>query len=97
MAVIKSERALFTKLFLMIENEKDMEKLLGEIFSPVEIDRAVQRLSTTKALLNGESYRMIEKRLGTSTYVIHRVKRSIVGSKSGIIRKLLISLGKLNH
>jgi uncharacterized protein YerC len=74
----KSEQALLIKLFLMAKSEAQMKMLLGEIFSPAELDRVIQRIVTAKAILEGRSYRDIERQVGASTYVIYRVKSSIV-------------------
>jgi uncharacterized protein YerC len=96
MASSKSENALFIKLFLMAKSEADMEKLLDEIFSPAELDRAIQRIVTTKALLKGKTYRDIESQIGASTYVIYRAKSSIVNAKFGIVKRFLKTLREID-
>jgi uncharacterized protein YerC len=97
MAPKKSQQELLVKLLLSVNSKDDMEKLLNEVFSPAEVDRATQRLLTTKALLNRKTYRAIENEIGSSTYVIYRVKRNIVNSKFAIVKGLLESLGELDR
>jgi uncharacterized protein YerC len=95
-AASKIDQTLFIELFLATKNEEEMAILFEEVFSSAELERAIKRVATTKALLNNETYRSIEKKIGSSTYVTNRVKSNIVNSKTGIIKRLLTSLGELD-
>jgi uncharacterized protein YerC len=96
MARRKSRPVLLVKLLVRVKNEQDMSDFLSELFSPAELTRANQRLAVAKALLNGATFRSIESRHKISSYVINRTKKKILNAKSGLIKRLLKSLGKLD-
>ena len=97
MASSKIDQTLFVQLFLAAKDEEEMGNLFQEVFSSSELERAIKRVATSKALLNNETYRSIEKFVGSSTYVTNRVKSNIVNSKTGMIKKLLTQLGELDN
>jgi uncharacterized protein YerC len=70
-----------SRVFLDARDPKTLSLLWEMLFTPMERAHLENRLLTTKAIMDGKTYKEIQKRLGVSDYVISRAKDMVIGNK----------------
>lgn len=78
----------FEKVFLSLDNEKEIKGFLKDLLSPKEYESLKERWRIAELLNKGHPYREISELTGASTATITRVARCFTSDKSGYKKAL---------
>lgn len=89
---VEDHEILFFDLVASAKEHDDVKRLLMEICTPEETLILIERFRIAKAIFDGMSYREIQHKLRTSSYMISRAKREIINAETSYVVQYLSKL-----